>query len=129
MPPATPLTPAPATHSWYDDTHALIAGSLFVALGMTMLATPGCSPAVWRAWPFLPATPPEPTWAPSTSSRNGCSRPKTWRGQGADGRGPGDRASHTHGRAARARGAICGGHRCYRRPPRAQPPAWATSHP
>ena len=41
MTPAAPLTPAPATHSWFDDTHALIAGSLFVALGMTMFGHAG----------------------------------------------------------------------------------------
>jgi uncharacterized membrane-anchored protein YitT (DUF2179 family) len=35
---------APASllsHSWLDDAHALIAGSLFVALGLTMFATAG----------------------------------------------------------------------------------------
>jgi uncharacterized membrane-anchored protein YitT (DUF2179 family) len=29
------------SHSWLDDGHALVAGSLFVALGMTMLAHDG----------------------------------------------------------------------------------------
>jgi uncharacterized membrane-anchored protein YitT (DUF2179 family) len=29
------------THSWLDDGHALVAGSLFVALGMTMFAHAG----------------------------------------------------------------------------------------
>ncbi len=37
---ATRLAPAPA-HSWFDDIHALIAGSLFVALGMTMFGHAG----------------------------------------------------------------------------------------
>lgn len=32
---------APAAHSWFDDIHALIAGSLFVALGMTMFGHAG----------------------------------------------------------------------------------------
>lgn len=47
-PTARPLpaaAPAPATrspaHSWFDDVHALVAGSLFVALGMTMFAHAG----------------------------------------------------------------------------------------
>jgi uncharacterized membrane-anchored protein YitT (DUF2179 family) len=31
----------PVAHSWLDDAHALIAGSLFVALGMTMFAHVG----------------------------------------------------------------------------------------
>jgi uncharacterized membrane-anchored protein YitT (DUF2179 family) len=38
-------TPTPASttllHSWLDDGHALVAGSLFVALGLTMLAHAG----------------------------------------------------------------------------------------
>ncbi len=36
-------TPAPKsiTHSWLDDAHALVAGSLFVALGLTMFAHAG----------------------------------------------------------------------------------------
>jgi len=34
-------TPDPITHSWLDDAHALVAGSLFVALGMTMFAYAG----------------------------------------------------------------------------------------
>jgi uncharacterized membrane-anchored protein YitT (DUF2179 family) len=38
---ATRIAPAPAAHSWFDDTHALIAGSLFVALGMTMFGHAG----------------------------------------------------------------------------------------
>lgn len=35
--------PAPGsiTHTWLDDAHALVAGSLFVALGMTMFAYAG----------------------------------------------------------------------------------------
>ncbi len=37
--PATPLIRL--THSWLDDVHALVAGSLFVALGMTMFAHAG----------------------------------------------------------------------------------------
>lgn len=41
MTPVAPLTPAPAAHSWFDDIHALIAGSLFVALGMTMFGHAG----------------------------------------------------------------------------------------
>lgn len=41
MDPATPVTPIPTAHSWFDDTHALIAGSLFVALGMTMFGHAG----------------------------------------------------------------------------------------
>ena len=41
MDPATPIAPAPNAHSWFDDTHALIAGSLFVALGMTMFGHAG----------------------------------------------------------------------------------------
>ena len=37
-----PVAPsAPTAHSWFDDTHALIAGSLFVALGMTMFGHAG----------------------------------------------------------------------------------------
>jgi uncharacterized membrane-anchored protein YitT (DUF2179 family) len=42
--PATPLAPnppGPAAHTWFDDTHALIAGSLFVALGMIMFGHAG----------------------------------------------------------------------------------------
>ena len=36
-------SPAPAsiTHTWLDDGHALVAGSLFVALGLTMFAHAG----------------------------------------------------------------------------------------
>lgn len=41
MDPASPLAPAPHAHSWFDDAHALIAGSLFVALGMTMFGHAG----------------------------------------------------------------------------------------
>ena len=37
--PATPLIRL--SHSWLDDGHALVAGSLFVALGMTMFAHAG----------------------------------------------------------------------------------------
>jgi uncharacterized membrane-anchored protein YitT (DUF2179 family) len=37
--PAAPLIRL--THSWLDDGHALVAGSLFVALGMTMFAHAG----------------------------------------------------------------------------------------
>lgn len=33
--------PAPLAHTWLDDGHALIAGSLFVALGLTMFAHAG----------------------------------------------------------------------------------------
>jgi uncharacterized membrane-anchored protein YitT (DUF2179 family) len=33
--------PASHTHSWLDDAHALVAGSLFVALGMTMFGHAG----------------------------------------------------------------------------------------
>jgi uncharacterized membrane-anchored protein YitT (DUF2179 family) len=35
-PPASPIV-----HSWLDDAHALIAGSLFVSLGLTMYSTAG----------------------------------------------------------------------------------------
>lgn len=38
---ATPTAAAPTAHSWFDDIHALIAGSLFVALGMTMFGHAG----------------------------------------------------------------------------------------
>ena len=38
---ATPIASTPNAHSWFDDTHALIAGSLFVALGMTMFGHAG----------------------------------------------------------------------------------------
>ncbi|MBT9553933.1 MAG: YitT family protein [Hydrogenophaga sp.] len=41
MDPAAPLAPTPHAHSWFDDAHALIAGSLFVALGMTMFGHAG----------------------------------------------------------------------------------------
>lgn len=34
-------TPEPLTHTWLDDGHALIAGSLFIALGLTMFAHAG----------------------------------------------------------------------------------------
>lgn len=37
--PASPLIRL--SHSWLDDGHALVAGSLFVALGMTMFAHAG----------------------------------------------------------------------------------------
>jgi len=33
--------PQPTTHSWLDDAHALLAGSLFVALGLTMFSRAG----------------------------------------------------------------------------------------
>lgn len=33
--------PAPLAHTWLDDAHALVAGSLFVALGLTMFAHAG----------------------------------------------------------------------------------------
>lgn len=33
--------PAAVAHTWLDDAHALIAGSLFVALGLTMFAHAG----------------------------------------------------------------------------------------
>jgi uncharacterized membrane-anchored protein YitT (DUF2179 family) len=36
-----PSPPIRLSHSWLDDGHALIAGSLFVALGMTMFAHAG----------------------------------------------------------------------------------------
>lgn len=36
-----PAAPAPIVHTWLDDAHALIAGSLFVALGLTMFAHAG----------------------------------------------------------------------------------------
>lgn len=36
-----PVTPRPTLHSWLDDAHALVAGSLFVALGMTMFGHAG----------------------------------------------------------------------------------------
>ena len=39
--PAPPEPPAPLVHSWIDDGHALIAGSLFVALGLTMYSHVG----------------------------------------------------------------------------------------
>lgn len=38
-PPAEPLPPL--VHTWLDDAHALIAGSLFVAFGLTMFAHAG----------------------------------------------------------------------------------------
>lgn len=38
---ATHVQPRPMQHSWLDDAHALIAGSLFVALGMTMFGHAG----------------------------------------------------------------------------------------
>lgn len=57
-----PAAPAPAVHSWLDDIHALVAGSLFVALGMTMfghagLLTGGVAGVAFLAsygtgWPF-----------------------------------------------------------------------------
>lgn len=34
-------TPMPLAHNWIDDGHALIAGSLFVALGLTMFSHAG----------------------------------------------------------------------------------------
>jgi uncharacterized membrane-anchored protein YitT (DUF2179 family) len=39
--PKPPTAPTPNGHAWFDDLHALIAGSLFVALGMTMFAHAG----------------------------------------------------------------------------------------
>ena len=39
--PPAPNPPRPAAHTWFDDTHALIAGSLFVALGMIMFGHAG----------------------------------------------------------------------------------------
>jgi len=39
MPPSAPASPI--AHSWLDDAHALIAGALFVALGLTMFAHAG----------------------------------------------------------------------------------------
>lgn len=33
--------PKPIAHSWLDDAHALLAGSLFVALGLTMFSHAG----------------------------------------------------------------------------------------
>ncbi len=39
--PLAPNPPRPAAHTWFDDTHALIAGSLFVALGMIMFGHAG----------------------------------------------------------------------------------------
>ena len=41
--PAAPRAPTAAelAHSWLDDAHALIAGALFVALGLTMFAHAG----------------------------------------------------------------------------------------
>ena len=36
-----PPAPSPVAHRWFDDAHALVAGSLFVALGMTMFAHAG----------------------------------------------------------------------------------------
>ena len=38
MPHNAPLS---LTHSWFDDGHALVAGSLFVALGLTMFSHAG----------------------------------------------------------------------------------------
>lgn len=43
-PPAPQTAPSPLsrlTHSWLDDGHALVAGSLFVALGLAMFAHAG----------------------------------------------------------------------------------------
>jgi uncharacterized membrane-anchored protein YitT (DUF2179 family) len=37
----TPSAPRLLAHTWLDDGHALIAGSLFVALGLTMFAHAG----------------------------------------------------------------------------------------
>ena len=37
----TSATVARLTHSWLDDGHALLAGSLFVALGLIMFAHAG----------------------------------------------------------------------------------------
>jgi len=34
-------TPLPLAHNWLDDGHALVAGSLFVALGLTMFSHAG----------------------------------------------------------------------------------------
>jgi uncharacterized membrane-anchored protein YitT (DUF2179 family) len=39
-PPAA-AAPSPPRHTWLEDAHALLAGSLFVALGMTMFAHAG----------------------------------------------------------------------------------------
>lgn len=39
--PATPPPRASMAHTWLDDGHALVAGSLFVALGLTMFAHAG----------------------------------------------------------------------------------------
>lgn len=36
-----PDTPEPLAHSWLDDGHALMAGALFVALGLTMFSHAG----------------------------------------------------------------------------------------
>lgn len=36
-----PSGPEPLAHSWLDDGHALVAGALFVALGLTMFAHAG----------------------------------------------------------------------------------------
>jgi uncharacterized membrane-anchored protein YitT (DUF2179 family) len=36
-----PSGPEPLAHSWLDDAHALVAGALFVALGLTMFARAG----------------------------------------------------------------------------------------
>lgn len=36
-----PPAPEPIAHSWLDDGHALVAGSLFVALGLVMFAHAG----------------------------------------------------------------------------------------
>lgn len=41
MSPSTPSALARLSHSWLDDGHALLAGSLFVALGLTMFAHAG----------------------------------------------------------------------------------------
>jgi uncharacterized membrane-anchored protein YitT (DUF2179 family) len=35
------MPPEPLTHSWLDDGHALVAGCLFVALGLTMFVHAG----------------------------------------------------------------------------------------
>ena len=41
VPPAVPPAPDLQAHTWLDDGHALIAGSLFVALGLTMFSHVG----------------------------------------------------------------------------------------
>ncbi len=38
---SAPATAGPQAHTWFDDAHALIAGALFVTLGLTMFSTAG----------------------------------------------------------------------------------------